>query len=248
VFCNLVSNAAKYTPPGGAIMVTGTREADTIIVRVKDDGEGIEPQLLPRVFDLFEQGERTIDRARGGLGIGLTIVKTLVELHGGTVGAHSEGKGRGSEFEVRLPASTTDVAAPSPQQAPLARSVAPQRSLRVLLVDDNQDAVLLLSEALNTLGYETRVAFDGPSGIAAALDFAPAVAMLDIGLPVMDGYELAQRLREQSAGIHLVAMTGYGQEADQRRARDAGFEHHLVKPLDLERVAVILDGFTGTTL
>lgn len=240
VFCNLVSNAAKYTRPGGAVIVTAVRETNDIVVRVKDDGEGIDPQLLPHVFELFEQGERTIDRAQGGLGIGLTIVKTLVELHRGSVRAHSDGKGAGSEFEVRLPASKTSTSSSSPEPARRPRSIAAHRSLRVLLVDDNEDAVMLLSEALSALGYETRVAHDGPSGIAAAAEFAPAVAMLDIGLPVMDGYELAQRLLAQSPGIHLVAMTGYGQEADQKRAREAGFDQHLVKPLDLERVAVIL--------
>jgi CheY-like chemotaxis protein len=237
----LLSNAAKYTRPGGQIAVTATRQANTIVVRVKDNGEGIDPQLLPRVFDLFEQSERTIDRAQGGLGIGLTIVKTLVELHGGTVSAHSDGKGQGSAFEVRLPASHAVGAHASNQPAAPTRAAGQRRAVRVLLVDDNEDAVSLLAEALETLGYETRVAYDGPSGIAAAAEFSPAVALLDIGLPVMDGYELAQRLREQAAGIQLVAMTGYGQEADRQRTREVGFAHHLVKPLSVQQVAQILE-------
>jgi PAS domain S-box-containing protein len=243
VFCNLVTNAAKYTRPGGHVHVAAQRDGDDVVVRVQDDGEGIDPALLPHVFDLFEQGERTLDRARGGLGIGLTIVKTLVELHGGRVLARSEGLGRGSELEVRLPASCRD--GPEDAAAPARRphAIAGHRAVRVLLVDDNQDAVMILSDALNALGYETRVAYDGPSGIVAAAEFLPAVAMLDIGLPVMDGYELARRLRERVAGLQLIAMTGYGQEADRHRSRDAGFLHHLVKPIDLEQVATILDGF-----
>lgn len=243
VFCNLLSNAAKYTRPGGRIGITAGREGDLIIVRVEDNGEGIDAQLLPRVFDLFEQSERTIDRAQGGLGIGLTIVKTLVELHGGTITARSNGKGQGSEFEVRLPASATKRTEHSSNASEPTSPTAKRRALRVLLVDDNQDAVSLLAEALETLGYETRVAYDGPSGIAAAADFAPAVALLDIGLPVMDGYELAQRLRAHAPGIYLVAMTGYGQEADRRRTQQVGFLHHLVKPVSFDQVARILEGF-----
>jgi PAS domain S-box-containing protein len=245
VFSNLLTNAAKYTRPGGHVLVAAQRDGDEIVVRIRDDGEGIDPTLLAHVFDLFEQGERTIDRARGGLGIGLTIVKTLVELHGGRVRAHSEGLGTGSEFEVRLPASRRagrqDAASPARLDPPIAT----HRGVRVLLVDDNQDAVMMLAEALNALGYETRVAHDGPSGIAAAVEFQPAVAMLDIGLPVMDGYELARRLRERVAGIQLIAMTGYGQDADRCRSRDAGFVHHLVKPFDLAQVATILAGVSG---
>jgi PAS domain S-box-containing protein len=243
VFCNLITNAAKYTRSGGHVRVTAQRDVNEIVVRISDDGEGIEPTLLARVFDLFEQGERTIDRARGGLGIGLTIVKTLVELHGGQVRARSEGLGAGSEFEVRLPAShrAEHEDAGSPAHLHLHRATTPHRAVRVLLVDDNQDAALMLSEALNTLGYDIRIAHDGPSGIAAAVEFQPAIAMLDIGLPVMDGYELARRLREQAAGIQLIAMTGYGQDSDRYRSRDAGFVHHLVKPFDLEQVAALLD-------
>jgi PAS domain S-box-containing protein len=241
VFCNLITNAAKYTRPGGHVLVAAQRDADEIVVRIKDDGEGIDPMLLPHIFDLFEQGDRTIDRARGGLGIGLTIVKTLVELHGGRVKARSEGLGTGSEFEVRLPASRRAGPQDAASPARLNPSIASHRAVRVLLVDDNQDAVMMLAEALNTLGYETRVAHDGPSGIAAADEFQPAVAMLDIGLPVMDGYELARRLRERVAGIQLIAMTGYGQETDRCRSREAGFVHHLVKPFNLAQVAAILD-------
>ncbi|HEX7839721.1 MAG TPA: ATP-binding protein [Kofleriaceae bacterium] len=245
VFGNLVTNAAKYTPPEGHVHVTAQRDAGEIVVLIKDDGEGIDPGLLARVFDLFEQGERTIDRARGGLGIGLTIVKTLVELHGGRVAARSGGLGAGSEFEVRLPASCGDGQEDASSPVRLTRPIATRRAVRVLLVDDNQDAVLMLSDALNALGYETRVAHDGPSGIAAAMEFQPAIAMLDIGLPVMDGYELARRLRERAAGIQLIAMTGYGQDADRCRSRDAGFLHHLVKPFDLEQVAMILGEISG---
>ncbi len=245
VFCNLVTNAAKYTRPGGHVQVAAQRDGDEIIVRISDDGEGIDPMLLVRVFDLFEQGDRTIDRAGGGLGLGLTIVKSLVELHGGRVRAHSEGLGTGSEFEVRLPASRGDGAQDAEEPAPQPRSTVPGRAIRVLLVDDNQDAVMMLAEALETLGYETRVAHDGPSGIIAAVEFQPAVAMLDIGLPVMDGYELARRLREQLPSIQLIAMTGYGQDSDRARSRDAGFTHHLVKPFGIQQVAKILAELSG---
>jgi len=245
VFCNLVTNAAKYTRPGGHVHVAAQRDGDEIVVRISDDGEGIDPMLLARVFDLFEQGDRTIDRARGGLGLGLTIVRSLVELHGGRVRAHSEGLGTGSEFEVRLPASRGDGAQDAGAPAPQQRSTAPRRAVRVLLVDDNQDAVMMLAEALGTLGYETRVAHDGPSGITAAVDFQPAIAMLDIGLPVMDGYELARRLREQLPSIQLIAMTGYGQDTDRARSRDAGFIHHLVKPFGIQQVAKILAELSG---
>ena len=241
VFSNLLTNSAKYSKAGSQIVITAKREADQIVVAVKDSGQGIDAQLLPYVFDLFSQGERTIDRSQGGLGIGLTIVRSLVQLHGGVVTAQSAGKGAGSEFQVRLPALGENPAvAAAPTSGPRS-ATALQRSLRVLVVDDNVDAAQLLFEALGMLGYTACIAHDGPSGLQAAIEFKPDVAFLDIGLPVMDGYELARRLHDWSSTVHLIAITGYGQDSDRRRSREAGFEQHLVKPLDLKRFRAILD-------
>jgi CheY-like chemotaxis protein len=208
---------------------------------------GVSPELLPRLFDLFVQGQRTLDRARGGLGLGLTIVRTLVELHGGTVAASSEGRGKGSTFSVRLPLVSVDAVTEETGKAhdglnrpPLRRR---RRAQRILVVDDNQDAAESLAEALSALGHETQVAFDGPEALRCVGDFAPSVALLDIGLPVMDGYELARRLREVDGlqDLLLVAITGYGQDSDRRRSADAGFAHHLVKPVEMERVMALID-------
>lgn len=248
VFSNLVSNAAKYTHAEGEIVITAKRVDGQIVVAVKDNGEGIDAQLLPHVFDLFTQGERTLDRSQGGLGIGLTIVRSLVELHGGSVVAHSEGRGRGSEFEVFLPAlaqSSEDADTSTIAKSARSHAGPAHQGMRILVVDDNHDAALLLSDALDTMGYETRVAHDGPSGLQAAAEFEPTIALLDIGLPVMDGYELGRRLRRWSPMIHLVAVTGYGQDADREHSREVGFDHHLVKPLDFEELAIILEEFGG---
>jgi PAS domain S-box-containing protein len=238
IFCNLISNAAKYTDCGGRIQVTASRSDGRVRVVVTDNGAGIDAELLPRIFDLFIQAQQTLDRSQGGLGIGLSIVRKLVELHGGTVTAHSDGPGRGSEFTVELPACDAIF------QAAAHLEVFPQpvwRKSRVLIVDDNEDARTLLSDSLRELGYDVREAHDGPSAIAAATEVHPDVGILDIGLPVMDGYELARRLRTMCPGIQFVAVSGYGQESDQHRSRECGFVEHLVKPVSLNDIAALLE-------
>ena len=244
VISNLLTNAAKYTEPGGHISVRGAREGDRVVVRVRDSGIGIAPDMLPRIFDLFVQQPQAIDRSRGGLGLGLTIVKNLVAMHDGEVAAHSDGPGQGSELVVSLPAEPTrdgaTADAPAPADEPArAGEAAPAR---VLIVDDNEDAADLLSLVLEARGYQTRVAPDGPSALRVAVEFRPTTALLDIGLPVMDGFELARRLRAmpELAPLRLIAVTGYGQETDRQRSRDAGFDHHLVKPIDVKTVVDLL--------
>jgi CheY-like chemotaxis protein len=240
VFANLLNNAAKYTPPEGQITVTASREGAQAVVRVKDNGVGISPETLPRIFDLFTQAERTLDRSQGGLGIGLTLARRLVELHDGKMEAQSAGPGKGSEFVVRLP-----LLLEVPQVLPEAPATAQreaQRSLKVLIVDDNDDACESLSLLLRMNGYDTHIAKDGPSALEAARLFDPEVAILDIGLPALDGYQVAKRLREQPATKNavLIAVTGYGQDADKERSKEAGFDYHLVKPVDPEKLQQIL--------
>ena len=233
VLTNLLNNAAKYTEPGGHIQLTVERRDDHALVRVRDDGIGIAPELRPRLFQLFTQAERSLDRSQGGLGVGLALVKSLVEMHGGGVSAVSEGLGRGSEFIVRLP-----VLAARPFQALNgANGPAPQPPAefrRVLIVDDNEDAAETLALLLRGDGHEVRTAHDGSAALREAEAFRPEIVFLDIGLPGMDGYAVAQRMRQEptSAGILLVALTGYGQDEDRRRSREAGFDHHLVKPVE----------------
>jgi signal transduction histidine kinase/DNA-binding response OmpR family regulator len=241
VVANLVTNAAKYTDPGGELEITTTAEEGEIVLRVRDNGQGLAPDLLPRVFDLFAQGTRTIERAQGGLGLGLAIVKSLVGLHGGTVSAESEGVGLGSVFTVRLPsaAAPESVDRHSPD---LPASSAAVQGLRVLVVDDNEDGADMLSEALSSVGHVTRVAYDGPEAIKAASAFRPDVALIDIGLPVMDGFEVAKTLRTMlDPSAKLIAVTGYGQTSDRARTRDAGFDHHLVKPVELTHLIELLE-------
>jgi signal transduction histidine kinase len=233
VAANLLTNAAKYTDAGGSVDVSARADGGAVELRVRDDGIGMSPDLLVRVFDIFEQGARTIDRAAGGLGLGLAIVKSIVTLHGGEVRAASGGPGKGSEFCVRLPLlPPRERTAAPPRPAAPARAAA---SRRVLIVDDNEDGALLLDFALSKMGHTTRTAFDGPSALEAAVEFLPDVALLDIGLPAMDGYEVARRLRDLlgERTPALIALTGYGQESDRARSRAAGFDRHLVKPVDL---------------
>jgi len=239
VISNLLTNAAKYTEPGGHIAVTARAEDEQIVVRVRDDGTGIAPEMLPRVFDLFAQETQGIDRPVGGLGLGLAIVKNLVTLHHGTVEARSSGRGQGSEFVVRLPTAPV-VVDTVPQRERPTRMVG--RPLRVLVVDDNEDAARTLADALRALGHTVRVAYDGPSALHLATAFRPDVALMDIGLPVMDGYELAQQFqrRPELTRTRLIALTGYGQENDRRRSAQAGFAEHLVKPVDIEIVQGLL--------
>jgi hypothetical protein len=236
IFSNLVTNAAKYTNPGGHLQISIQQQGRDVVVQVIDDGVGIDPALLPRVFELFVQGYQSAERTVGGLGIGLTLVRSLVELHGGTVVAHSDGVGRGSTFTVRLPvpepARTTP---PAPLLLQRRRAVRPYR---VLVVDDNEDALVLLAEALAAAGHDVRTAIDPPSALAVAKQFRPELAILDIGLPVMDGYELAARIRAQltDAVPRMYALTGYSRQDDRARIRAAGFDAHFVKPVEVQRL------------
>lgn len=232
---NLLSNAAKYTPPGGWVRLTVAQERDAgqAVIRVRDSGEGIPPGLRPRVFELFSQGERPLGHHESGLGLGLALVKSLVELHEGTVAVESDGPGKGSEFVVRLPVVPSPVSSAEPSHS-AAGNLPAASSLRVLLVDDVADTRTTGRLLLEDYGYQVRTAHDGPSAVQAAQEFEPHVVLLDIGLPGMDGYEVAQRIRRDAAGrdVVLIAATGYAQTSDQRRSKDAGFDHHLIKPLD----------------
>jgi PAS domain S-box-containing protein len=242
IFANLLNNAAKYTERGGAIAVVTERDGPQVVVRVRDTGFGIPPAMLPHIFNLFTQGERTLERAQGGLGIGLTLVKTLVEMHGGAVEAHSAGPGQGSEFIVRLPVAAEPSSRPEPTPA-LDAGAAAGTGLHVLVVEDNQDAADSLAILLQFWGHEVRTAHDGLSGLKAARSYRPQVVFLDIGLPGLDGYEVARQLRQEYGGkVRLVAMTGYGQDDDRRRAREAGFDAHFVKPVDPALLQRLLSG------
>jgi len=238
IFSNLLTNAAKYTPQGGRIDVSTIVDADNVVVSVRDTGVGIGPEILPLIFDAFAQGPQLLDRAQGGLGLGLSIVRNLVERHGGEVSVRSDGPGKGSEFLVRLPLSAwQSETAPDRQSA---EASAPRGTgKRILIVDDNQDAVDMLAVALTMLGFEVQTAHEGLSALRMATTFQPDLAVLDIGLPVVDGYELAARLR-RIPGLHelpLIAVTGYGQSSDRERSAAAGFDHHLVKPVEVETLA-----------
>jgi|GEM_PF-1179960 len=238
VVSNLLNNAARYTPPGGRIVLSAAREGENVTLSLKDNGIGIAPEMQPKVFDHFTQGQQTLARSGGGLGLGLAIVRSLVELHHGSVGAQSDGVGAGSTFTVTLPVAELPPAAPTPLDE-LAQTE--KKPLRVLVVDDNVDLAELLSESLQELGYTTHHVHDGASALAAVAEFRPDVALLDIGLPIMDGYELARRLRALNlASLRLVALSGYGQESDRQLAKQAGFDTHLVKPVDLTRLVAVL--------
>jgi two-component system, chemotaxis family, CheB/CheR fusion protein len=230
VFANLLNNSAKYSEPGQPISIAFGRDGDQVVIRITDAGSGIHPDMIPRVFDMFRQADRTGGRSRGGLGIGLSLVKRIVELHGGTVSARSEGLGLGSEFTVRLPAIEVRQAALAP--APMVSGAATRR--RILVVDDNADAAESLAALLSIGGHETRMAHDGPEALQQAERFHPDVVFLDIGMPTLDGHETAKLIRRQPWGkqMVLVALTGWGQSEDRRRSKDAGFNHHLVKPAD----------------
>jgi CheY-like chemotaxis protein/two-component sensor histidine kinase len=246
VLVNLLNNAIKYTDPGGKIWLTAQGGDGEVIIRVRDSGIGIEPLMIPRVFDLFVQAERRPELSAGGVGIGLSLVKKLVELHDGRVAVFSAGPGKGSEFVVVLPAVE-----PGPHRRNAVTdqsSAAPARTLRVLLVDDNADSADGLALLLDLRGHDVRVAYDGESALEAARSFRPDVALLDIGMPSMNGYELARRLRAapETKKTLLVAMTGWGQEEDQRKGREAGFAHHLVKPFEPSAVQKLLADFRAT--
>jgi CheY-like chemotaxis protein len=246
VLSNLVSNAAKYTEPGGRIAVSAAAEEGQIAIRVRDTGIGIAPEMLARVFEIFVQERQALDRSQGGLGLGLAIVRSLVHLHGGTIAVRSEGRDRGTEFVVHLPAARATVEPDASSAESRLRPEGGRPGRRILLVDDNQDAVEMLAGILEALGHSTCVAHDGPEALKLAPTFEPEVALVDIGLPVMDGYELARRL-QAGAGerpLRLVAITGYGQPNDRQRSRAAGFDAHVVKPVNLDRLEAMIDELT----
>ena len=240
---NLLSNAARYTPPGGVVSVTGAREDDWVVLRVRDSGIGVDPALLPNLFDTFVQGARGPDRAEGGLGIGLSLVRTLTELHGGTATVHSDGPGQGSEFTVRLPPAAPTANGPERPVAPNTDGYDSVPSgTRILLVDDQPDVVEGLSRLLSGLGCDVRGANNSLDAIALAELFHPQIAILDIGLPTMDGYALARELRMRLAPSPptLIALTGYGQAQDRERSGASGFALHLVKPIDIDELIVAI--------
>ena len=240
VLANLIDNAARYTEPGGRVDVTLRRDGGAAVLEVADTGVGIEPHLLPRVFNLFEQAERPLDRSQGGLGIGLTLVRKLVELHGGRVEASSPGPRRGSTFTVRLPALDRAPGLPA-----LADGRPAPRARRVLVVDDNRDLAESLAVVLRLWGHDVRVAYDGRSALETAQEYTPEVVLLDIGLPQLDGFEVARRLRQRPElrQARLVAITGYGRDEDRRRSAEAGFDLHLTKPVDpLDLQPLLVDG------
>ena len=247
VIDNLLSNAARYTPPGGVVTVTGVRENDSIVLRVRDTGVGIDPSLLPDLFGTFVQGARGPDRAEGGLGIGLSLVRTLTELHGGTASAHSDGPGQGSEFSIRLPRSgkANGLAQPAAPRSDANDSAS--TSARVLLVDDHRDVLEGLSRLLSLFGYDVRAVRHPVEAIELAEVFRPQIAILDIGLPTMDGYALAQELRSRLADSPptLIALSGYGQPQDRQRSEASGFVVHLVKPIDVDELVDAMTRFCG---
>jgi CheY-like chemotaxis protein len=227
IVSNLISNALKFSPGDRADRVSVSAEAAEAVLSVADEGSGISPDLLPRIFDLFVQADDTSDRAKGGLGIGLTLVRQLVELHGGTIEASSRGPGAGSTFEVRLPAVHT-----SRKRRPSSAEARPRRARRVLLVDDHADAREMYAMVLEADGHEVFQAEDGAAAVAMFPAVRPEVAVVDIGLPHMDGYEVARHIRSEPGGreVRLIALTGYGLPEDRERSRAAGFDRHLVKP------------------
>ncbi|HMI31665.1 MAG TPA: ATP-binding protein [Candidatus Limnocylindrales bacterium] len=245
IFANLLMNAAKYTERGGRITLAAKREGETIVLTCHDDGIGIAPDLIGTMFEPFVQGTRSLDRAEGGLGLGLALVRSLTLLHGGTVSAHSDGVGKGSTFTVTLPALMEPARTMQESKPPAAqaqRPVPPGPVQRVLIVDDNADCALGFAEVIRLLGHQVEVAFDGPRALAIASRFKPTIALVDIGLPVMNGYELAKRLRDclESHSMKLVAVTGYGEEANRTMSLEAGFDLHTVKPVKLESLRSLL--------
>jgi signal transduction histidine kinase/ActR/RegA family two-component response regulator len=241
VLSNLLNNAAKYTNEGGHIGFFAGMEQDQIVIRVRDNGIGISADMLPRIFDMFTQADASIERSHAGLGVGLTLSRRLVELHGGTVEAHSDGTGRGSTFTVRLQAALHDAEA---QRNPELAAAAQEGShFRILLADDNVDFATSLSTLLSAMGHSVKVTHDGAAAAETAAQFKPEFAFLDIGLPKLNGYELARRLRSHpsTSRTMLIAVTGWGQEKDRELAREAGFDHHLVKPVEFRQIKAVLD-------
>ena len=242
VLANLLNNAAKYTPPEGRIVLVVKREGRSAVVRVSDTGVGIPPEMLPKVFEMFTQVGTSLERSQGGLGIGLTLVKRLVEMHGGSVFAESAGPGQGSTFTVRLPLAAE--ADPSEAGPPSSVDGAAGLLLDILVVDDNRDSADTLAHLLAIQGHRVKTAYDGPEALRLLANYRPQLILLDLGLPGMSGYEVAHRIRESTAlrGVTLAALTGWGQDEDRRRTHEAGFDHHLVKPADPDEIARIIAG------
>ena len=243
IITNLLHNAIKYTAPDGTIRIESDADDAHAVLRITDSGSGIAAELLPRIFDLFAQGEQGPDRAQGGLGVGLALVQRLVELHSGTVTAHSDGPGTGSTFVVRLPRSVAPAATDTPSGAAAASKA---RAYRILIVEDNADARESLRIILESAGHEILEAADGETGIEYALEREPHVVVIDIGLPRIDGCEVARRIRTINAGIRLIALTGYGRDEDRKRSRQAGFDAHLVKPVVVQGLLETIDGLLST--
>jgi CheY-like chemotaxis protein len=243
VIVNLLNNAAKYTDEGGRIWLSVKQEdyEVEVVLRVRDTGVGLAPELLPRIFDLFTQANRTLDRAQGGLGIGLSLVQKLVELHGGKVAAHSAGLGQGSEFVVRLPA----LSSAGEPIAPIEVAQRSGKTSRVLVVDDNVDAADMLVMMLQMFGHEVKAAYSGQAALETVVEFQPDFILLDIGLPDMNGYEVAQHVRQQQQikNVSVFAMTGYGQDSDRQRSEEAGIDLHLIKPVDPKKLQDLLENW-----
>jgi CheY-like chemotaxis protein len=245
VFSNLLNNAAKYTDGGGRVWLDAERRESTVVVRVRDNGVGIPAPMLPHVFEMFTQVDRSLERTQGGLGIGLSIVKRLVEMHGGTVEARSDGHGQGSELIVELPVL------PDAEREPVAVSEDGERAgaasrRRILVADDNEDSAASLATMLEIMGHEVRTAADGLAALETAGSFHPDAILLDIGMPRLNGYDTSRRIREQpwGQGVLLIALTGWGQDDDKRRSREAGFDHHLVKPIEPAALQKLLGALT----
>jgi CheY-like chemotaxis protein/two-component sensor histidine kinase len=241
---NLLNNACKFTDKGGHIQLSVDPEGGHVVIRVRDNGIGISVEHLPVIFEMFAQADTSLERSRDGLGIGLTLVKTLVEMHGGTVHVRSDGPGCGSEFEIRLP-TLPEIA--RPVSSPAVSHPAPVESRRILIVDDNEDGAESLAMLLQFSGHETHKAHDGPTAIEAARRLRPDAVLLDIGLPGLSGYEVCSRIRSEPWGkdLVLVALTGWGQEEDRHRSREAGFDAHLVKPVDHDALLNLLASLPG---
>ena len=239
VLVNLLNNAAKYTKQGGYITLMAERQGEEAVIRVRDNGIGIRPELLPKVFDLFVQSERSLERSQGGLGIGLTLVKKLVEMHGGSVEAHSEGADKGSEFVVRLPALPSDGSEP---EAPSEQSALASGKLRVVVVEDAEDMAQSLKILLELWGHDVWVVHDGPAALVAYRTYQPDVILLDIGLPGMNGYDVARQLRREQGEKRpfIMALTGYGQDEDKRQSQEAGFDYHMTKPVEPNKLQTLL--------
>ncbi len=233
VISNLLHNAAKYTDPSGRIWLTVAQDGNDALISVRDTGIGISADMLPRIFDMFMQADRSIDRAHGGLGVGLTVARRLIELHGGSISATSDGLGKGSTFTLRIPLAA---AQPASAELPAQGSVAPvgTSSLRILIADDNRDAAESLAALLRMVGHDVRIAYDGVEALGLASEYRPDAIVLDIGMPKMNGYDVAKKLRAEPGGqqMTIIALSGWGQEEDKRRSREAGIDHHLVKPLE----------------